>query len=297
MSPSNPVAGAHLTETLPFSRIAVVGYGLIGGSLGLSVKARWPSAVVIAIDRQEVVETTLRMRAADEGGDDLALAAGAALIVLAAPVRANLDVLSRLAAAVPGDALVTDVGSTKRDTVTAAAALPSRLRFIGGHPLAGSTATGVSAARPDLFAGRPWILTPADGDCDSRLQSLLEGVGAVVHVQTPGEHDALVAALSHLPQFAATALMHVVGETVGRPGLALAGRGLRDTTRLAASSTAIWRDISATNRDNICRNLEALISVLQALKSDLSGDSGDLERTFRSASDWKRTLEQHFERE
>jgi prephenate dehydrogenase len=293
-----PAGGAAGDGRPPFDRIAIVGYGLLGGSIGLAIKARWPSALIIAIDRKEVIEAVLRLQAADIGDDDLIIAAGAQLIVLAAPVRANIAVLSRLSSCVPGDALVTDVGSTKRSTVDAAAVLPGRLRFLGGHPLAGGTATGVKAARADLFAGRPWIVTPADGDApDDRLIDLLQQIGATVHLQTPDEHDALVASLSHLPQFAATALMHVVGETAGHAGLALAGRGLRDTTRLAASSTAIWRDIAASNAGNIRANLDAYIRVLQDLRADLDDEHGTLARIFESGAAWKLALEQHFDRE
>ena len=151
-----PMADGRRGAPLIFERIAIVGYGLIGGSLGLAIKERWPDALVIAVDRKDVIETAMRMHAADVGGDDLVLAADAQLIVLAAPVLANNEILSALAKHVPAAALVTDTGSTKRDTVAAARQLPGRLRFVGGHPLAGAAVGGLEAARPDLFHGRPW---------------------------------------------------------------------------------------------------------------------------------------------
>jgi prephenate dehydrogenase len=153
---------------------------------------------VIAVDRKDVIETAMRRHAADVGGDDLVLAAEADLVVLAAPVRANERVIEALADAVPGAALVTDVGSTKRSTVAAAGALPARLRFIGGHPLAGAATGGIDAARPDLFRGRPWILTPGEGQEAGvqALRGLVEALGARVHVLTADAHDALVAYLS-----------------------------------------------------------------------------------------------------
>src|SRR3954470_820123 len=107
-----------------FHRIAIVGFGLIGGSIALAVRAKWPKALIIAVDRKDVIETAMRMHAADVGGDDLVMAADAELIVLAAPVRTNIEIVGRLAEYVPGDAIVTDVGSTKRETVAVAAALP-----------------------------------------------------------------------------------------------------------------------------------------------------------------------------
>jgi prephenate dehydrogenase len=279
----------------PFERVAIVGCGLIGASFGMAVKQQWPSALVIAVDRKDVIENAMRRHAADVGGDDLVLAAEADLVVLAAPVRTNIRLLGELAEYVPGEALVTDVGSTKRETVAAARVLPERLRFIGGHPLAGAAAGGLDAARPELFRGRPWILTPGEhhGHQALELGAALEAIGAQVQMLSPEAHDALVAYLSHLPQLVATALMHLVGTHAGADGLALAGRGLRDTTRLATSPPAIWADILATNRDNIGPAVDDLIALLQRLTA--GEDPADLERTFESAAQWKRLLDRRFE--
>ncbi len=157
----------------------------------------------------------------------------------------------------PGEAVVTDVGSTKRETMAAARALPDRLTFIGGHPLAGAAVGGVEVGP------RGFVRAAARGFSHRRatrraaahagVSALVEALGARVHLMTPEAHDSLVAYLSHLPQLAASALMHLVGERTGAEGLALAGRGLRDTTRLASSPPDIWRDISASNADNIAR--------------------------------------------
>ncbi len=279
--------GAGDARPAPFERIAIVGFGLIGASIALAARRAWPSALLIAVDRKDVIETAMRMHAADVGGDDLVMAAGADLVILAAPVRANIKILSELPEHVPGDAVVTDVGSTKRAVVAAAAALPARLRFVGGHPLAGAAVGGLEAARPDLFKGRPWLLT----ESIALLTEFVEALGAHAHFIAPDEHDALVAYLSHLPQIAASALMHVVGERAGTGGLALAGRGLSDTTRLASSPVDIWRDIAATNPDNLSRAIDELVDVLLRLKPG-AGDSGDaLAGTFESAARWKQVLE------
>jgi prephenate dehydrogenase len=279
----------------PFAHVAIVGFGLIGGSLGMAIRERWPKAMVIAIDDKDVVESAMRAHAADVGGDDLGLAAGAELIVLAAPVRANIEVLSRLDALVPGAPLVTDVGSTKRAMAEAARALPGRFRFVGGHPLAGAAVGGFAAARADLFEGRPWILAGGTPEAEPALADLLQGLGARVRVMTPEAHDELLAYISHLPQITASALMSVVGPSAGKHGLALAGRGLRDTTRLASSPAGIWGDIADTNRDHLAAALDELIGVLAGVKAGLATGDGAIDGVFAAAEKWKRVLEEQFE--
>jgi prephenate dehydrogenase len=289
-----PMATEGNATEPPFQRIAIIGFGLIGASLALAVRRLWPSVLLVAVDRRPVIETAMRMHAADVGGDDLVMAAEADLVVLAAPVLANVAILAELADYIPGDAVVTDVGSTKRNIVAAARALPARLQFVGGHPLAGAAVGGLEASRPDLFQGRPWILTP-EGDAGEaasrRLALLVEAVGARVQTMVPEAHDALVAYLSHLPQLAASALMHVVGEHAGADGLALAGRGLRDTTRLASSPANIWRDIAASNQDNISRAIDDLVAILLRMKPTPNAPPEALDQTFDSAAQWKRVLE------
>jgi len=275
-----------------FPRVAIAGCGLIGGSLALAVRRRWPASQVIGIDRREVVAEALRVEAITGGGDDLADADGADLIVLAAPVKQNLDLLRRLPDVVSARALVTDVGSTKVTTTEAARALPGRLRFIGGHPLAGAAIGGIEAARADLFDGRTWLLA-ADGPPDDdlrRLEAFVSGVGAAPRRIGAAEHDRLLADVSHLPQITASALMHVVGRRVGEAGLALAGRGLRDSTRLAASPPDIWRDVAATNHRAVSAALDDLIAVLQSIRDNLE-DGAALEQVFESAGRWKRVLD------
>jgi prephenate dehydrogenase len=290
-----PVVGQRPADrkTPIFEKIAIVGFGLIGGSLALAIREQWASGLIIAVDRKDVLESAMRVHAADVGGDDLVMAAEADLIILAAPVRQNLAIVETLADHVPGEALVTDVGGTKVATLAASEGLPPRLRFIGGHPLAGAATGGFEAARPDLFAGRPWLITPrADSLPDDldRLERFVSALGALPHRIDAEPHDRLVAFLSHLPQLTASALMHVVGEHAGIEGLSLAGRGLRDTTRLASSPPDIWRDIIATNESHLRAALDEMIEVLQAFRRDLP-DSGSLEQVFDSAARWKNALE------
>jgi prephenate dehydrogenase len=291
-----PMAGERTGDApaAPFQRIGIVGFGLIGASIALGVRRLWPSVLIVAVDRKDVIEVAMRAHAADVGGDDLVMIADTELVVLAAPVLQNIRLLSELPAHVPGAAIVTDVGSTKREVIAAARALPKRLTFIGGHPLAGAAVGGVESARADLFSGRPWILTPSgdtNGAAQAGVSSLVEALGSRVHLMTPDAHDSLVAYLSHLPQLAASALMHLVGERTGAEGLALAGRGLRDTTRLASSPPDIWRDITASNQDNIARALDELIAILLQLRPGPDGSGNALPQTFESAARWKRVLD------
>jgi prephenate dehydrogenase len=276
-----------------FHRIAIVGFGLIGGSVALAARRRWPGCGVVAIDRPAVVEHALRVGAADQGGDGIDLAGGADLVLLAAPVRQNMALLDRLAGCVSDGALVSDVGGTKSAIVGAARALAPRLTFLGGHPLAGAASAGLGAARADLFDGRPWILTPDTGTADedlARLEAFASGLGALPKTMTPGAHDTLMAYLSHLPQVAVSALMHVVGEHAGDGGLDLAGQGLRDTTRLAASPAVTWRDVLATNTEAVSAAIDDLTVALQRLKDDLR-EGAELQRTFDSANQWKLRLD------
>jgi prephenate dehydrogenase len=278
--------------------LAIVGFGLIGGSIALAIRRNQPDVRIVAIDTQAVIDDALRRNLADAGGSDLALAEGSDLIVLAAPVRQNNDLLRTIADHVGGEALVTDVGSTKAATVDAARSLPSRIRFVGGHPLAGAATGGVGVAHRDLFQGRPWILTPLpEGDPQAtrrddleRMEAFVAKVGAVPCRLTAAEHDELMAYVSHLPQVAVSALMHVVGERVGVHGLPLAGNGLRDSTRLASSPAGTWRDIAATNAPAITAAIDDLIGTLERLKHDLAAGE-ELTRVFDSAARWKRGLD------
>src|SRR5262245_12108471 len=210
-----------------FDKVGIVGLGLIGGSIALAARQLWPSSLVIAVDSKDVLETAMRLHAIDVAADDLIVLAEADLVVLAAPVRQNLAVLPQLDEHVRTPAVVTDVGSTKREMTAAARDLPERFTFVGGHPLAGSAHSGLEHARDDLFRSRPWILT-TDGSAQptrtteaatARLTAFVQALGAEPKTMTAEAHDRLVASLSHLPQLAASALMQVVGDRVGREGL------------------------------------------------------------------------------
>lgn len=283
---------AVVTDTPLFSRIGIVGLGLIGGSIALAARTLWPATIVVGVDRKDVLDAATRRQAIDVAADDLAGLAEADLVILAAPVRQNLEILDRLESHVRHSAVVTDTGSTKREIVEAARRLPERLTFIGGHPLGGAAASGLDHARADLFRGRPWLFTPGElsrAQAVDQLLAFTRALGAEPRLLDAGAHDRLLAFLSHLPQLTASALMMVVGREVGQEGLALAGRGLVDTTRLASSPAEIWNDIAGTNADEIGPALDAIIDALTALRSDLAkGD--ELRRVFTEAEQWRAVL-------
>lgn len=236
--------------------LAVVGVGLVGGSVVLAARRRWPDVEVRAIDRADPLDA---VRDAD-------------VVVLAAPVDRIVSILPRLPSLVAPGALVMDTGSVKRPILRAArlARLP---HFVGGHPLAGGTATGADAARADLFDGRPWFLM-AHGASRADLErasALVDALGArAVWFDDAGEqHDRLMAALSHLPQLVASTLMTAVGQAVGVESLEWAGAGLRDTTRLAGSPAGIWESVLAANQDELRPLLKTLAAKLDALADRL----------------------------
>jgi len=282
VSPDSPI----------FPRIVIVGLGLVGGSIAFGARRAWPSTHVTAVDRESVLRAALSRRAIDETADDVAVVAGADLIVLAAPVRQNITLLKRVAAHAAPSAVITDVGGTKRAIVETAEGLSESVTFIGGHPLGGAAHGGFEFATAGLFARRPWIFTPHDAsgtDALERLSAFVTVLGARVATMTALEHDRLLALISHLPQLATTALMDVVGKGATASGLRMAGQGLVDTTRLASSPADVWRDICATNAEEIRGALDLLIEQLLEMRSELER-AEIVDAMFSDAAGWRAEL-------
>ena len=280
-------------DTPPFHNIAIAGFGLIGGSIALALRERWPSVRVTAVDRPNVLAHAAGGGAIDRAAHSVADLGEPDLLVLAAPVAQNVRLLQDAAARLPPETVITDVGGTKRDIVAAARALPAlRAAFVGGHPIGGAERGGFAFARADLFRGRPWVFTPDDRAPTHALDRLFEfahGLGAKPATMDAGEHDRLMAFLSHVPQLTSSVLMDVVGRAATQDGLRLAGRGLMDTTRLASSPADIWRDVCASNADVIGVALDALIARLTELRAGL--ERGDVVETiFEDAARWRAEL-------
>lgn len=276
-------------------RVAVIGTGLIGGSVGLALARR--GYEVAGFDRDAArLRRAAELGAVTVAASDLAGAfAGADLAVVAVPVGHIADVAgAALDAGVP---LVTDVGSVKAPIVAALEARPDRAhRFVGGHPMAGSEQDGIDGADADLFVGATWVLTPTantDEDRYTQLRLLVRDLGAEVVTVTPEHHDELVALVSHAPQLAASTLMDVANEREEehRVLLRLAAGGFRDMTRIAAGHPAIWPDILAANRDAVVDALDAYLDSLRAVRDAVArGDREFLLALLERARSARRNL-------
>jgi prephenate dehydrogenase len=268
------------TTDIAFRRVAILGLGLLGGSLGLALKkARFMGRIVGYARRVETRERALTEGAIDEASADLAQAAsGADLVVLTTPVAVILDHLQRLQPYLSRRALVTDVGSTKRSICERAAGLYAQgPLFLGGHPMAGKERSGLENADPQLFENARYVLTPIKPEHldDPRVQAfraLAEMIGARPLTIDPATHDLAVAYLSHLPQLISSGLASMIEEKHAAENLTLevAASGFRDVTRLADSPYSLWRDICLTNTENIRMALDALIQKLESIKLHLS---------------------------
>ncbi len=271
--------------------MAIVGLGLLGGSLGLALKkAGFAGRILGSARRAETRAQALAMGAVDEAhAEPIEAVHGADLVILATPVAAILDNLPRLQPHLPPRALVTDVGSTKRRICEHAAKLyDQRPMFLGGHPMAGKERSGLENADARLFEGARYVLTPLkpEHSGDLRVQAfraLIASIGARAITSDPASHDVAVAYLSHLPQLLSSGLAGLVEEKNAAEGLSLelAATGFRDVTRLADSPYSVWRDICLTNTENIQMALDALIQKMEFIKLHL-GDR-ELEREFLAA--------------
>jgi len=253
-------------------RLALLGVGLIGGSVGLAARERlgahvtgWdpdPAVRALAIERGV-------LDAAVAEPEDLT-AVDADVAVVAVPVHVLAETIARACAACPR-AVVTDVGSTKRALVESAPAE----RYIGGHPLAGAEVAGVAHARADLFAQSTWYLTPrpdSPGVLLERLHRFVAGLGAVPTVIGHADHDRLMAAFSHVPHVVANALVRRAAQALGDEPIPVVGPSFRDATRVAGANPPLWAGIYEANRDAVLQQLDATIALLNDARALLAGE-------------------------
>ncbi len=246
------------------SRAAIVGTGLIGGSIGMALRARGWHVTGRDHDPSRA-ELAMSLGALDAVGTD----ESATVTFVATPVSA---VAAEATRALRAGGVVTDVGSVKASIVAAV----DHPRFVGGHPMAGSEQEGVEGADPALFEGATWVLTPTsstDPEAYARVRSAVSSMGADVLAVPPQRHDELVAVVSHVPHLTAAALMTLAADGAAEHGtlLRLAAGGFRDMTRIAAGHPGIWPDICADNRDAIVGVLDRLIETLGGLRKIVEG--------------------------
>jgi prephenate dehydrogenase len=275
-----------------FDKVVIVGVGLIGGSFALGLKAAGAAREIVGLERS----SKALARARELGIIDTACTSpeealrGADLVLIAAPVAQTAAILTSLLPWLEPHTIVTDAGSTKSDVVASArAAMHERVsQFVPGHPIAGRESNGPDAALAGLYRGKKAVLTPLpenDRASVERVADAWRQCGAIIHILTPGEHDKVFAAVSHLPHLLAYAL---VDDIANKPHADLlfqyAASGFRDFTRIAGSSPEMWRDISLANRDALLGELDAYLAQLNGLRARLaSADGPGLEAVYGNA--------------
>lgn len=265
-----------------FETVAIVGVGLIGGSLGLALRQRGLAGRVLGIPRrEETIREALSVGAIDEGTLDLARVSEADLVVLAPPVLTIPRLVAAMAPHLRPGTVVTDVGSTKGALMRELSCLlPPEVDLVGGHPMAGSEQGGVLASRANLFEGAVYVLTYAERTRPEnleRLAALVRGLGARPVELDAELHDDAVARISHLPHVVAAALAEATGASVLPPEMLrlLVAGGFRSSTRIASSPPEMWRDICLTNRDAILAALSDFEASLAAFRAAIEQEDAE----------------------
>lgn len=265
-----------------FNKVAIVGTGLIGGSLGLAIRRKGLAKEVVGISRHKKnVALAVKIGAIDRGSRSLSIIKGADLVILAMPVGAIIRLAPKISGVIGPGSIITDVGSTKVQIVSRLTAFfPG---FVGSHPLAGSEKRGVANAKPGLFKDSICLVTPAAKtrkDALRKIKTLWESVGAKVVYLDPKTHDAALSLISHLPHVAAFSLMNSMPDAF----LKFAPPSLRDATRIAASEGELWGDILYSNRNNILKAIGIFQKELSRIRSAIKNkDAKSLRAILNSA--------------
>lgn len=261
-----------------YQRVAIVGVGLIGGSIGLGLKQRGLADSVVGIGRRkESLDKALAVGAIDSASTDLASGVESAdVVVIASPVSTIADFAQQAVAATSDSTVVTDAGSTKAEISTELAASlgAGASRFVGSHPLAGDHRTGPEHAKADLFARRTVVITPLESsstEAIAKVETFWQNLGAQVATMDPHEHDQALATTSHLPHIMASALANSTPEE----WLALTAGGWHDTTRVAAADPELWTQIFAQNKAAVLAAARQVTTELEKLTSSLEDENWD----------------------
>ena len=261
------------------ARVAILGPGLIGGSVALALRASSPGTKISIWGRrpEQLAEILQRGIADSVETDPAAAVSGADLAVLCTPVGSMRKLAAAMAPGLASSAVVTDAGSVKACVVEQLEPLLGS-RFIGAHPMAGSERSGLAAARADLFAGAPCLITPTPESDTGALRitgDFWKQLGCSVTTMSPPEHDRLVARLSHLPHALAFALVNLVLDTLPAGSHHLAGGSFRDATRVAASDPQLWTGILTENRTEVTAALREMSKLLESMASALGDENPD----------------------
>ena len=275
-----------------FNRVALIGLGLIGGSIGLALHKAKAAQEVVGYDLGKGVSDRARkVGAIDQAYSTLAdTVRGAELVVLATPVGAMRALLQNLATCVTPGAVVTDVASTKAQVISwAEEFLPPSVSFVGGHPMTGKEQSGVEAADASLFQNRIYCLAPTARTrpaAINKVSAFVEALGARVRFLEPTEHDGQVAGVSHLPFIASIALVNTIAASSswGDASL-LAASGFRDMSRLAGGSPEMYRDICLTNSEAITHWLDEYITTLRTIRNSIVEHDKNLAEIFADAQE------------
>jgi len=269
------------------SRTAVVGLGLIGGSLALAAGAR-------GYDRDPGVRARARARGIDAADSLEAAVAGAEIVVTAVPTTLTPELLRVLSTLAP-DAVLTDTASLKRPIVDAMAALPPATRCVAGHPMAGARRRGIEAATPEIFRGRPWVLVRtarSDAGAMAAVSELVAAIGARPVELDAERHDRLMSWVSHLPHAVASALARAAGTAAGEDLARLAGPGLLDTTRLAGQPVALALELALADPEALAGAIDAVSGQLGQLSAALrQGDTDAVRALFEDAERIRRAID------
>lgn len=249
------------------TKLAIIGPGLLGGSLALSARRAGHFHVSLWARRAAAAEELRSLKIAEHVSTDLAeVCAGADLVVFCVPIGAMPALARQVASLLPPGALVTDVGSVKEPVVRELSEIfGDSAHFVGSHPMAGSEQTGVQAARTDLFDGAVCIVTPEQRSAPQAvlaIRSFWEEMGCSVRMLPPAEHDEVVALISHLPHLLAATLVNTVSAQNLR-AMDFSGPGFRDTTRVASGPPEMWTEIMSVNREPLRKSAEAMIEKLR----------------------------------
>jgi len=290
-------------NVIAFRNILIIGVGLVGGSLSLALRKAGYKGKITGADRSEkVLSRALELGLIDEAAELTEATKEADLIVVAVPVAQTAAVLRTIKPFLRDDVVITDVGSTKLDVVTAAVdVLKDRVScFIPGHPIAGKETNGPDAAAGDLFVRKKLVITPLPENAQQdveKIAALWSQCHAIIHYMSPEEHDSVFAMVSHLPHLLSYVLVdQVASHPKADQMFQYAGSGFRDFTRIAGSSPEMWRDITMANQARLLRMLDGYIEELHRLRQLLElGDASSIEQVYinaqRARMKWIATIE------